>query len=598
MSSDPSARPKGVAQARRFVIVGLSRLSVRVARSLSGPDAELIVIAFPGEHELVGRVEGLARVIDCPSDLDDALRLAGVEEAACLLALSEDDLKNLNAAVGTKFLAPDVPVVLRAFDPSLAEQLEGLNLRRVYSVSALAAPAFVAAALADEVVETLRIGADDVTLLRLTIRPGSPVLGRTAAEVKRDTGSAVVARSGEQGAWGPAGLSERFDHPEEQVLVGGPLRAVLRLAVRNGGFLEPKAKGPLAALRRYRSRPRTAPVEGSLTQRKKLRTATLLPVAAAVLVVLLLGTVLVFALVLDLGPVDAAYFAISTALGNATLDEQDAWLKVIGVISMLMGGALLGVAFSWLAAVATSQRLEQRMGRRARELSGHAIVLGLGTIGYRVEQLLRDLGIPTASIDRDPDPRFRDAMSERTPVLTGDVRLPENLERAGVRQARWLIACTADDLTNIESCLSGRRLNPSIRTVARIFDTELAERVGGSLGIDAAISTSAVAAEAFTGAASDERAFRSFRVGEVEYLAFRYEAARTIDIEEFDGWRGSNVRILAFRRGDGATQPASELNEPLRAGDSAILAGPASAIRAKVLDEVVDRQEAGVPPDA
>jgi Trk K+ transport system NAD-binding subunit len=588
-----------VAQARRFVIVGLSRLSVRVARSLSGPDAELVVIAFPEEQGLRGRVEGFARVIDCPADLDDALRQAGVEGAACVLALTEDDLKNLEAAVGAKFQAPDVPVVLRAFDPSLADQLKGLNLRRAYSVSALAAPAFVAAALADEVVETFRLGGDDVTLLRLTIRPGSPLLGQTTAEIKGATGCAVVARTGDEGTWRPAGLAERLDRPSERVLVGGPLRAVLGLAVRNGGFLTQSGGArPLAALRRYRSRRRAAHLEASPDRRKGFRTATLLPVAAAILIVLLLATVLVFALVLDLGPVDAAYFAISTALGNATLDEQDAWLKVIGVISMVMGGALLGVAFSWLAAVATSQRLEQRMGRRARELSGHAIVLGLGSIGYRVEQLLRDLGIPTAAIDRDPDPRFRDAMSERTPVLTGDVRLPENLERAGVREARWLIACTADDLTNIESCLSGRRLNPSIRTVARIFDTELAERVGGSLGIDAAISTSAVAAQAFVGAATDERAFRSFHVGEVEYLAFRYEADRTIDLGEFERWRGSHVRLLAFRRGDGATQPASELTEPLQAGDSAILAGPASAIRSTILDEAIDRQEAGVPPDA
>jgi Trk K+ transport system NAD-binding subunit len=587
-----------VFEAKRFVIMGLSRLTVRVARSLSGPDVDLVVIALRGEQELRGQVEGLARVIETPSNLEDALREAGVEGATCLLALSEDDLRNLDAAVGAKFLAPGVPVVLRAFDPSLADQLEGLSVRRAYSVSALAAPAFVAAALADEVVETLRLGPDDVTLLRLKIRPGSPLLGKTVAEVKAATGCAVVARAGDGGTWQPAGLGDRFERPEELALVGGPLANVLGLAVRNGGFLhrEPKAR-PSVAWRRYRTRRRMARQEPSAGRKRSIRTATLLPVAAAILVVLLLATVLLFALVLDLGPIDAAYFAISTALGNATLDEQDSWLKVVGVVSMVMGGALLGVAFSWLAAVATSQRLEQRMGRRARELSGHAIVLGLGTIGYRVEQLLRDLGIATAAVDRDPDPRFRDAISERTPVLTGDVRLPENLERAGIREARWLIACTADDLTNIESCLTGRRLNPSLRTVARMFDGELAERVGGSLGIDAAISTSAVAAGAFVGAASDERALRSFAVGDVEYLAFRYEADRTIDLEQFERWRGSHMRILAFRRGDGTARAASELSEPLQPGDSAILAGPASVIRSEFLGQAEDRQEARVPPD-
>jgi Trk K+ transport system NAD-binding subunit len=363
-------------------------------------------------------------------------------------------------------------------------------------------------------------------------------------------------------------------------LVGGPLRAVLGLAVDNAADPDRGARR-----RRERRRRRGARIDESAAGQRAVRTATLLPVAAAVLVVILLATVLVFALALHLGPVDAAYFAVSTALGNSTLDKEDAWLKVIGLISMVMGGALLGVAFSWLAAVATTQRLEQRMVRRARELSGHAVLVGLGTIGYRVEQLLRDLRIPTVVIDRDPDPRFRDAVGERTPVLTGDVRLVENLDRTGIRNARWLIACTPDDLTNIETCLSSRRLNPSIRAVARIFDAELAKRVGGSLGIDAALSTSDVAAGAFAGAARDERALRSFRVGQLDYLAFRYQADRTIPLEAVEEWRANDVRILAFRRGDGRTQPASELRGPLNAGDSAVLAGPAPAIRSIVLGE-------------
>ena len=76
-----------------------------------------------------------------------------------MLALSESDLENLRGAVAARDLAPTVPVVLRAFDPLLADQLEqGWNVRRAYSVSALAAPAFVAAACGDAVLETLRLG--------------------------------------------------------------------------------------------------------------------------------------------------------------------------------------------------------------------------------------------------------------------------------------------------------------------------------------------------------------------------------------------------------------------------------------------------------
>ena len=67
-----------------------------------------------------------------------------------------------------------------------------------------------------------------------------------------------------------------------------------------------------------------------------------------------------------------------------------------------------------------------------------------------------------------PDARFVEAVRERSVVLSGDVRLPENLQRAAIEQAVAFLACTNDDLTNVQSCLHARRLNPGIRTVARI----------------------------------------------------------------------------------------------------------------------------------
>ena len=547
---------------------------MRVARLLAAPDNEIVVVASKEELDLAGLLEGLASRVDAGADLDAALVWARLPGSTCMLALSEDDMHNLRAAMAARTLAPDVPVVLRAFDPALADQLQGLSLRRAFSVSALAAPAFVAAALSDEVVETLRLGPDEVTLLRLTLRDGSPILARTAAEVKRETGCAVLANTSATDGWRPTGLEERLETAGEKVLVGGPLTLALRLAIRNGGVPQGNRTAWRWPSLRNRAEDRSGP---------RLRAATLLPLAAAVLVALLFATVVVFAVALHKDPIDAAYFAVSTALGNSTLDQEDAWLKVVGVISMVLGGALVGVLFSWLASVATAQRLEQRMGRRARELSGHAVVVGLGTIGYRVERLLYELDIPRAGIDRDPDPRFAGVVAERTPIITGDVRLPESLDRTGIREARWLIACTSEDLTNIESCLTARRLNPRIRTVARIFDADLADRVGGALGIDVAISASAVAASAFAGAATDERAFRQFRVGDLDYLAFRFEPERTVDSSEIERWRGGHVRVLAFRKGEGETLPASQLVEGLSPGDSAILAGPASAVRGLVL---------------
>ena len=366
----------------------------------------------------------------------------------------------------------------------------------------------------------------------------------------------------------------------DRVVVGGPQDRVVAFALAGRHLFAGASTDRATRRERHRSRAdaRTAGRDG------RVGGATLLPITAIVLAVFLVTSVIVFGIALHKGPVDAVYFAISTALGNETLDQSDAWLKVVGVIAMLAGGALLGVLFSYLASVATTVRIEQRMGRQAQRMSGHAVVAGLGTIGYRVGRLLHESGIPWTAIDRAPDERHAEAAGANAPVLTGDVRLPENLERAGILEAACLFACTDSDLANIEACLQAKRLNPSIRTVARIFDDALAARVGGVFGIDAAVSATHVAAAAFVGAAADERALRPFDVGGAEHVAFRWDVPQGFGPDRMRALDDAGVLVLARRLPDGTVEPAG-LNEEIPAGTAVIVAGPRAAIDAHLLKE-------------
>src|SRR5207248_1365891 len=68
-------------------------------------------------------------------------------------------------------------------------------------------------------------------------------------------------------------------------------------------------------------------------------------------------------------------------------------------------------------------------------------------------------------------------------------------------------------------------------------------------------------------------------IAALECIAFRYDATETISMDQIEAWRAQGLRILAFRRQSGAAQPPSELSEAIRAGDTAIIAGPEEAIR-------------------
>ncbi len=146
----------------------------------------------------------------------------------------------------------------------------------------------------------------------------------------------------------------------------------------------------------------------------------------------------------------------------------------------------------------------------------HVVVCGLGKIGYRVALELLKMQHEVVGIERDPEAPFLEAIrAEGVPVLIGDVREQALLDRAGVRRASAVVACTEDDLTNLEVALEARDLNPEIKVVMRMFDQQLAERVRKGFGIRTVFSTSALAAPALAAAATRATVDYSFYVGDV-----------------------------------------------------------------------------------
>ncbi len=557
---------------RRFVIWGLSRLSVRVAVALTAGGGAVTVVRLPGEAGQA-RLGAEVRVLGASSETEaDLLTRAGLAGAACLLALSEDDGENLRAAVAARALAPDVPVVLRAFDPLFADQLEQSgSVRRAYSVSALAAPAFVAAACGDAVLETLRLGDGEVPLCRLTVRGGSPLEGLTPAQVKARLGCAVMARAaGAAADWqamGEAGMDEPLT-AGERVLIGGPRDSVLAVSARNAPWA--------GTLPRRRARRKPAP--------KAVRVPTRLGPIAAGLLLILLGSVFVFQTALHLRWVDAVYFVVTTATttgyGDISLKDGPDWLKLFGCLVMLAGGALLGILFSSLAAQATLERLDETQERRASRLSGHVIVAGLGNLGYRVARQFIDLGLDVVVLDLAPRSRFAGPLRAGAVVLSGDASFPETLERAGAARAAAFVACTNNDLANIQACLYARRLCPDLVTVARLSDDALAETLPQALAISHALSASQAAAGAFVGAATDALALRPLALPGLSLLAGRVQVGDApLTAGTVAAWRAEGLRVLAFRLPGGPPVAPSALLLPLPPGAALIVCGPASAVR-------------------
>jgi Trk K+ transport system NAD-binding subunit len=562
-------------------------------------------------------VTPLARIGELQAMLSD--EPVAVQPSDCLLALAQDAEQNLRIAVVARRVAPDVRVVMRSFDPNFANQIEcaegAAYVERAYSVAHLSAPSFVAAVLLDDPRAhqvTMRVGVEYVSVCRVDLPEEAPgrrfaglgpvrprgLLGRTPNDIVREEGCQVLARRPKNGDWKCASLAAA-DRPlgiGEQVLVGGPMTDVLDLA--HGGTAGRRRRQARQRLARSdEARPRRSPRSAHrvrtqqaswMVSRWRARvtsasTSTLILLTLAVIIAL--GS---WALSPWQSPADMLYKSASTALGNPTPSTHSGLLSDIGgAFGLLAGGIALGLLTSIMSAWLIQQRIAEGMRRRARHLRHHVVIVGLDDVGAQVAALLRSLGVPSAVVvpeaDDDvasPAPKRRlQEVADHAPVLTGE--LLEALHHARIDHACALIACSEDNLVNVQACMRAKRSDHpgGIRMIARIFNDEDARDAARTFRIDHHLAAVEEAAPAFADAALAQGA-RTIPEGNgtLGLSSVVWQGEREVDLVEIETWHENGIRILARLRKQ-HLQALSVAPRALARGELAVLAGPADALR-------------------
>ncbi|MFI9741419.1 NAD-binding protein [Streptomyces sp. NPDC052494] len=441
-----------------------------------------------------------------PAPTEAALLRAGVDRAAALALLYEDDETNLRAAIAARRLSPGLRLVVRMYDRKLGQHLEELldqaalvhspGIDRsvldasttVLSDADTAAPALAATAVAG----TSKVVQADGVLLRAAEHtpPGrgevpDPGLCTLALLSSTTTDPAGTEGSEASGPHGPLLL------PDDRAVTGSTGRgSVVLEAVRYAG--------PARSSRRPARR--GAPLRELFSRR--LRWA-LAGIAASVL-----GLTLTTTLLTDADPVHAAYitlldlFSINDPAIDATTTHQ-----VLQLLSGLVGLALLPLLVAGALEALGTFRATGALRRPPRGLSGHVVLLGLGKIGTRVLARLRELDIPVVCVEEDPEARgIPLARGLGIPVILGDVTEDGVLEAAKVHRAHALLALTSSDTTNLEATLYARTVKPDLRVALRLYDDDFATAVYRTLraahpeALTRSRSVTHLAAPAFAGA--------------------------------------------------------------------------------------------------
>jgi Trk K+ transport system NAD-binding subunit len=203
------------------IVCGLGNIGYRMVEQLH----ELGVPLVAAERHESNRYLPAVRRLGVPTlvadiRLPETLQTLHVERARSVVVVTSSDIVNLETALNVQALNPEVRVVQRLFDPDLAARVErafGIHISR--SPSALAAPAFAAAAAGEHVLATIAVGAAVLGVVRLRVAPGCRVQGHTVAELEAASNSRVLLLDDGAGTtWRPRGAT-RLDAGVELVLV-------------------------------------------------------------------------------------------------------------------------------------------------------------------------------------------------------------------------------------------------------------------------------------------------------------------------------------------------------------------------------------------
>lgn len=179
--------------------------------------------------------------------------------------------------------------------------------------------------------------------------------------------------------------------------------------------------------------------------------------------------------------VDALYVAakVTVTVGPSPFaDGSGAGFKLFSTAAMLLALGFTAVLTAGLVNRLLDPRLTGAFGRSAVPRRDHVVVVGLGQVGQRLCELLRDLGVPVVAVERDPDAKnIARAKDRRLPVVIGDGSDHRTLRRLSIRTARALAAVTSDDVENIAVAVAARRLHGSLHIALRAGDGDATSEV-------------------------------------------------------------------------------------------------------------------------
>lgn len=169
-----------------IIVCGLGNVGVRVVQHLRSFSEDVIVIEADPSARFIHEITGM----DVPVLTGDArdstlLEEARVRQAKAIIAVTDNDLANLEAVLTAREVNPTIRVVMRMFDQKLAKKIEkSLLIDRAYSSSARSSRLFAQAAISENILDSFEFSGETINAVQMTIEANTTLVGRTIDEVR------------------------------------------------------------------------------------------------------------------------------------------------------------------------------------------------------------------------------------------------------------------------------------------------------------------------------------------------------------------------------------------------------------------------------
>ncbi len=180
---------------------------------------------------------------------------------------------------------------------------------------------------------------------------------------------------------------------------------------------------------------------------------------------------------------DSLYMVIITlsTVGFREVYSLDYTGKIITMLVIVGGIGVAAYTFGQVIEIIVEgeivgYRRRKKMEKKIKELKNHYIICGYGRVGHQVAGELEASKVPYVIIDQKPETE-KELEGKDFLYIIGNITSDENLEKAGIKNAKGLIAAADSDTDNVFVTISARVLNPKLYIVARAGQADLERKL-------------------------------------------------------------------------------------------------------------------------